>query len=251
VKRVEDDQGRSCNSPKIASRSGALTISLEPATKVIAKMRHLFAESILVGWKYELAGTPPEALAKAVRQTPIHRGFDEFWRQESQRYCHVDLADAACGAGRDGLGCGIGVFDKLLEPTAPLRNRCNYRPSRLRANGPPVLPRWVGGQENLATPCWWRLAPGNVEGVGVFGLAAVGSLGLVQFNDQLITPKLNPRHAGIDKAAVVDVLGRFDMVANRLNDQILNLGGRDPAYRSRTLGRGVDRAAAVEFLLYR
>ena len=28
VKRVEDDQGRSCNSPKIASRSGALTISL-------------------------------------------------------------------------------------------------------------------------------------------------------------------------------------------------------------------------------
>jgi len=26
VKRVEDDQGRSCNSPKIASRSGALTI---------------------------------------------------------------------------------------------------------------------------------------------------------------------------------------------------------------------------------
>src|SRR4051794_40613934 len=26
------------------------------------------------------------------------------------------------------------------------------------------------------------------------------------------------------------------MVANRLNDQILNLGGRDPAYRSKTLG---------------
>jgi len=68
VKRVEDDQGRSCNSPKIASRSGALTICLEPATKVIAKMRHLFPESILVGWKYELAGTPPEALAKAARQ---------------------------------------------------------------------------------------------------------------------------------------------------------------------------------------
>ena len=73
VKRVEDDQGRSCNSPKIASRSGALTISLEPATKVIAKMRHLFAESILVGWKYELAGTPPEALAKAVRQMQENR----------------------------------------------------------------------------------------------------------------------------------------------------------------------------------
>lgn len=68
VKRVEDDQGRSCNSPKIASRSGALTISLEPATKVIAEMRRLFPESILVGWKYELAGTRQEALAKALRQ---------------------------------------------------------------------------------------------------------------------------------------------------------------------------------------
>jgi phosphopantothenoylcysteine decarboxylase/phosphopantothenate--cysteine ligase len=68
VRRVEDDQGRSCNSPKIASRSGALTISLEPATKVIARMRQLFPESILIGWKYELAGTRQEALTKAVRQ---------------------------------------------------------------------------------------------------------------------------------------------------------------------------------------
>lgn len=73
VKRVEDDQGRHCNSPKIASLSGALTISLEPATKVIAKMRHLFPKSIIVGWKYELSGTPPEALAKAVRQMQENR----------------------------------------------------------------------------------------------------------------------------------------------------------------------------------
>jgi len=47
VRRVEDDQGRSCNSAKIDSRSAALTISLEPATKVIARMRQLFPESIL------------------------------------------------------------------------------------------------------------------------------------------------------------------------------------------------------------
>ncbi len=68
VRRVEDEEGRNCDSPKIASRSGALTISLEPATKVIAKMRHLFPESILVGWKYELAGTRQEAIAKATRR---------------------------------------------------------------------------------------------------------------------------------------------------------------------------------------
>ncbi len=73
VERVEDEQGRSCNSPKIASRSGALTISLEPATKVIARMRDLFPESILVGWKYELAGTRREALARACRQIEENR----------------------------------------------------------------------------------------------------------------------------------------------------------------------------------
>lgn len=69
VKRVEDDQGRSCNSPKIASRSGALTISLEPATKVISNLRELFPQSIMIGWKYELAGTRAEAIDKARRQT--------------------------------------------------------------------------------------------------------------------------------------------------------------------------------------
>ncbi len=73
VKRVEDDKGRSCNSPKIASRSGALTISLEPATKVIAKMRQLFPESMIIGWKYELDGTREEALNKALRQIKEHR----------------------------------------------------------------------------------------------------------------------------------------------------------------------------------
>src|SRR5882724_9603137 len=55
-------------------------------------------------------------------------------------------------------------------------------------------------------------------------------------------PNLDTRHAGIDKAAVVDILGRLDMVANRLNDQILNFGGPDPAHRSGLLalqeGRG-------------
>ena len=66
VKRVEDDQGRGCQSAKIASRSGALTINLEPATKVIGKMRELFRTSILVGWKYELVGTRNDALASTV-----------------------------------------------------------------------------------------------------------------------------------------------------------------------------------------
>lgn len=73
VKRVEDDQGRGCRSAKIASRSGALTIHLEPATKVIGKMRALFPKSILIGWKYELVGLRNDALAKAARQIEANR----------------------------------------------------------------------------------------------------------------------------------------------------------------------------------
>jgi len=103
VKRVENDQGRNCNSPKIASRSGALTITLEPATKVISKMRHLFPESVLVGWKYELASTLPEALAKAVRQM-----------QENQT--------DACVLNGQAYGSGF-AFCQPAQPIHECRNR--------------------------------------------------------------------------------------------------------------------------------
>jgi phosphopantothenoylcysteine synthetase/decarboxylase len=68
VRRVTDDAGGECHSAKIASRSGALSIELEPATKVLPQLRGLFPEALLVGWKYELAGTRDEAIARAQRQ---------------------------------------------------------------------------------------------------------------------------------------------------------------------------------------
>lgn len=68
VATVRDDAGNACQSAKIASRRGALTLHLEPATKVIHELRVLFPRSLLVGWKYELAGTRDEALAKACGQ---------------------------------------------------------------------------------------------------------------------------------------------------------------------------------------
>ena len=68
VAAVRDEAGNACQSAKIASRSGALTLQLEPATKVIHELRPLFPRSLLVGWKYELAGTRDEALAKACGQ---------------------------------------------------------------------------------------------------------------------------------------------------------------------------------------
>jgi len=74
-------------------------------------------------------------------------------------------------------------FDQLLEPKAPLCNRSNERPSRVGANGTPVLLRWVSGQKNIASACGWCLGPRNEERVCAFWLAAVCGGGLVQFDD--------------------------------------------------------------------
>jgi phosphopantothenoylcysteine synthetase/decarboxylase len=68
VKDVRDDRGSSMPATKIASRAGSLHLVLEPATKILAALRDLFPASLLVGWKYELAGTRAEALDKARRQ---------------------------------------------------------------------------------------------------------------------------------------------------------------------------------------
>ena len=82
---------------------------------------------------------------QALRQMPIDCGFDEIRRKECQRYRHVDFACAAFSAIGDATGRGGGIFDQLLEPPAPLCDRSNQRPSRVRANGTPVLPRWFSG----------------------------------------------------------------------------------------------------------
>lgn len=116
VKQVADEQGRNCDSPKIASRSGALTISLEPATKVIAQTRRIFPTSLLVGWKYELAGTRKEALAKARRQIEENR---------------ID----ACVVNGSAFGAGFGFYQ-----ASSVAHECASK-AELAA----YLTRWLGG----------------------------------------------------------------------------------------------------------
>lgn len=65
---VEGAGGQAFTAAKIPSRSGSLVLHLEPARKVIAGLRSLFPRTWLVGWKYELDGTPAEALARGWRQ---------------------------------------------------------------------------------------------------------------------------------------------------------------------------------------
>jgi phosphopantothenoylcysteine synthetase/decarboxylase len=53
---------------KLSSRSGPLTLTLIPATKLIGKLRELFPSAWLVGWKYELDGSREDVLAKGRKQ---------------------------------------------------------------------------------------------------------------------------------------------------------------------------------------
>jgi len=68
VSHVSDARGTRQDAAKLESRSGALTLALEPARKVIAGMRSYFPKATIVGWKYELNGSRADALAKAWRQ---------------------------------------------------------------------------------------------------------------------------------------------------------------------------------------
>ena len=92
IARVLNQQGESVSSPKIATRDGRLTLELEPATKVLPKLRGWFPDAAIVGWKYELAGTRDDAFAKA-------------WRQLAE--CHTD----ACVLNGDAHGPGFTVCE--------------------------------------------------------------------------------------------------------------------------------------------
>lgn len=87
VERVDFPNAGETNHSKIASRGGPLRLILAPATKLLPLLRDLFPRARIVGWKYELDGTPTEALDKA-------------WRQI--REAHTDacvLNGSACGKG--------------------------------------------------------------------------------------------------------------------------------------------------------
>ena len=68
VSRILNASGSEVGGAKIPTGGGALTMTLEPTAKVIAQLRPLFPEALLVGWKYELDGDRAEALEKAFAQ---------------------------------------------------------------------------------------------------------------------------------------------------------------------------------------
>ena len=57
-----------CGMKKIPTRDGAVSLRLEPAPKILPRLREWFPEALIVGWKYELDGDRVEALSKGAVQ---------------------------------------------------------------------------------------------------------------------------------------------------------------------------------------
>jgi len=53
---------------KIPTRNGAVFLHLEPALKILPRLREWFPEALIVGWKYELDGDRAAALSKGEAQ---------------------------------------------------------------------------------------------------------------------------------------------------------------------------------------
>ena len=65
VNSVRAVNGTPLTAAKLPTRDGNLSLSLEPAAKVLPQMRGLFPNAQIVGWKFELDGSRNDALAKA------------------------------------------------------------------------------------------------------------------------------------------------------------------------------------------
>jgi phosphopantothenoylcysteine synthetase/decarboxylase len=101
---------------KIPTCDGALTLHLEPAPKILPRLREWFPGAFIVGWKYELDGDRPAALAKGAAQI---------------RECRTD----ACVVNGAAYGEGFGILlpDGTLTEVADKRELAdalvNYPPA--------------------------------------------------------------------------------------------------------------------------
>jgi phosphopantothenoylcysteine decarboxylase/phosphopantothenate--cysteine ligase len=129
IQTIRDEQGRDCRSAKIASCSGSLGLVLEPATKVISRLRSLFPDTLLVGWKYELAGSRQKALAKAWRQIEENRTDACVLNGRAYgpgfAFCRPSMPIQECGDKAElAEFLGAWLSRKLIPSRVPMSSRC-------------------------------------------------------------------------------------------------------------------------------
>ena len=69
AKRIPEQPGAA----KISSDAASIQLQLVPKPKLIFRLRELFPNAYIVGWKFELDGTPENALQKGLRQILLNR----------------------------------------------------------------------------------------------------------------------------------------------------------------------------------
>jgi phosphopantothenate---cysteine ligase (CTP) len=65
--------GGASEAAKISSEARSIELQLVPKPKLISDLRDLFAGAYIVGWKFELEGTPMDVVREGVRQIEANR----------------------------------------------------------------------------------------------------------------------------------------------------------------------------------
>jgi phosphopantothenoylcysteine synthetase/decarboxylase len=65
--------GRISGARKISSDADSIELRLIPKQKLIHRLRDLFAKAYIVGWKFELEGTPMDVVQRGVQQIELSR----------------------------------------------------------------------------------------------------------------------------------------------------------------------------------
>jgi phosphopantothenoylcysteine synthetase/decarboxylase len=101
---------------KIPTRDGALTLHLEPAPKILPRLREWFPGAFIVGWKYELDGDRSAALAKGATQI---------------RECHTNACVVNGAAYGEGFGILLpdGTFTEVADKRGLADALVNYPPA--------------------------------------------------------------------------------------------------------------------------
>jgi phosphopantothenate---cysteine ligase (CTP) len=97
IASIENAAGERLQAGKLSSRAGALTLHLQPLPKVLPTLRGLFPAAIIVGWKYEVDGSPADALAAARAQL-------------------AESKTDACVVNGPAYGQGFGLIDGPADP---------------------------------------------------------------------------------------------------------------------------------------
>ncbi len=65
--------GKPSKALKISSDAESIELRLAPKPKLIRRLRDLFINAYIVGWKFELEGEPMEAVQEGIRQIELNR----------------------------------------------------------------------------------------------------------------------------------------------------------------------------------